>query len=366
MPELSGAGLVAEEFFEEETGETTGVMAEDSVFLEEIIEDDAEAELLERGEVDSNGFGALRAITTGHVGRNGLAIGNDEVDDALRDVLLDSAKMIGKGVASGFAGLGHQVGDVDARGLGFGDGGGNFRDHQVRKDAGVERARAEQNQIRFLDGFDGPGERTHAARGKLEPLDGRAAGGDARFAVNGAAVFERGDEMHVRERRRENPAANRQHFAADANGFRKIAGNVRERSKEKISEIVADEAAASVKTILEQAAEKGFIFRESHHAIANVAGRKDAVLAAQAAGAAAVIGDGDDRGEIGDGPFGGGATVGAANHVFLESPKQRGKPGAASKSDDAETGGKSFRFGGPLFHKDIWDRRSGFISRKRI
>src|SRR5205823_11504330 len=207
--ELNGAGLVAEELFEEETGEAAGVVAEDAVLLEEIVEDDSETELLKRLKIDSYGFRALRAIAAGHVGRNGLAIGNDEIDDALRDVLLDGAKMIGEGVAGGFAGLGHQVGDVDARGLGFGDGGGNFRDHQVRKDAGVERARAEQNQIRFLDGFDGPGERTHAARGKLEPLDGRAAGGDARFAVNGAAVFERGDEMHVRERRRENPAANR-------------------------------------------------------------------------------------------------------------------------------------------------------------
>src|SRR5437867_11548437 len=125
MPELSGAGLVAEELFEEETGETTGVMAEDPVFLEEIIEDDAEAELLERGEVDSNGFGASRAITTGHVGRNGLAIGNDEVDDALRDVLQDRAKMIGQRVASGFVRLEHQVGDLEARRPGGSDGGTN-------------------------------------------------------------------------------------------------------------------------------------------------------------------------------------------------------------------------------------------------
>src|SRR3989442_1238342 len=43
------------------------------------------------------------------------------------------------------------------------------------------------------------------------------------------------------------------------NGFREIASNVRERGEEKISEIVADEAAAGVKTILEEAAEKSFI-----------------------------------------------------------------------------------------------------------
>src|SRR5947207_1801792 len=111
-----------------------------------------------------------------------------------------------------------------------------------------------------------------------------------------------------------------------------------------------------MKSILEQAPEKSFILRQSHHAITNVAGREDAVLAAQTAGAAPVIGDGDDGSEIGNGPFGGGTTVSAANHVFFQATKQRGKPGAASKGDNAEAGGKSFRFGGTLFHKDIWDR----------
>src|SRR5205807_9206563 len=121
-----------------------------------------------------------------------------------------------------------------------------------------------------------------------------------------------------------------------------------------------------MKTILKQPAEQSLILRESDHAVADIAGREDAVLAAQAAGAAAVIGNGNNGSEIGDGPFGGGTVVSAANHVFLEATKQRGKPGAASQGDDAEAGGKSLRFGGTLFHDDIWDRRSGFISRKRI
>ena len=38
--------LAAEELFEEEAGEAAGMVAEDAVFLEEIVEDDAEAELL--------------------------------------------------------------------------------------------------------------------------------------------------------------------------------------------------------------------------------------------------------------------------------------------------------------------------------
>ena len=119
-----------------------------------------------------------------------------------------------------------------------------------------------------------------------------------------AAVFEGGDEMRRWKGRRKNAAANGQDFAADADGFGKIAGDMGERGQEKIAEIVADEAAAGVKAILKEAAEQGFVLRERDHAVANVAGRKDAIFAAQAAGAAAVVGDGDDGGEVRDGMLG--------------------------------------------------------------
>jgi len=117
-----------EEFFEEEAGEAAGVVAEDAVFLEEVVEDDAEAELLEGGEIDGHGFGALGAVAAGHVGGDGLAIGDDPIDDAAGDVFLDGAEMVGEGVAGGFTWLGHEIGDVDAGSFGFGDGGGNFGD----------------------------------------------------------------------------------------------------------------------------------------------------------------------------------------------------------------------------------------------
>src|SRR6266849_7847157 len=83
------AGLAVEEFFEEEAGEAAGVVAQDAVFLEEVVEDDAEAELLEGGEIDGHGFGALGAVAAGHVGGDGLAIGDDPIDDAAGDVFLD-------------------------------------------------------------------------------------------------------------------------------------------------------------------------------------------------------------------------------------------------------------------------------------
>src|SRR5260370_24965924 len=117
-----------EEFCEKEAGEAGGVVADDAVFFEEVVEYDAEAELLEDGKINGNRFSTLRAITPSHIGRDGLPIGDDPIDDTTGDVFLDRAEMIGKGVAGSFAGLGHQIGDIDARRLRLGDGGGNFRD----------------------------------------------------------------------------------------------------------------------------------------------------------------------------------------------------------------------------------------------
>ena len=184
--------------------------------------------------------------------------------------------------------------------------------------------------------------------------------------MHDAAVFEGGNEVNVRKRRRKNAAANGEHFAADADGFGEIAGDVGERGEEKIAEIVADEAAASVEAVLKQASEKSFIFRKSHHAVADVAGREDAVLPAQAAGAAAVIGDRDDGGEIGDGAFRAGVFVGAADDEFLEAAEERGEAGAASKSDDAEAVGKHLWFGGAFFHIGFENFRRKFILEKGI
>jgi len=358
--------LTVEEFFEEEAGETAGVVADDAMFLEEVVQDDAEAELLECGKIDGHRFSALRAIAPSHLGRHSLAIGDHPIDDPARDVLLDRAKVIGESVTGSLPGLGHQIGDVDAQSIRFGDGTGDFRDQQIRENAGVERARTEKNQVGLLDGFDGPTERTHAARRKLEFFDGIAASGDARFAVDGVAVFECGNQVHVRKRRGKNAATNREHFAADTDSFGEIAGDVSECGEEKIAEVVADEAATGVKTILEKAGEKGFVFRKRHHAIANVSRRKDAVFATQAAGAAAVIGDRDDGGKIGDGAFSAGEFVGAANDQFLEAAEERGQAGAASESDDAEAAGKSLWLGGTFFHIGFQDFRREFALEKGI
>jgi len=101
---------------------------------------------------------------------------------------------------------------------------------------------------------------------------------------------------------------------------------------------------------LKEAAKQGFIFGKSDHAVADVAGREDTFLAAQAAGAAAVIGDGDDRGEVGDGMLGRSVLIGATNYVFFQPAEKCREAGAAAESDNAETAVRSFWFESGFFH----------------
>ncbi len=133
------------------------------MFFDEVVEDDAVAELLEGVEIDRDRLGAFGTVTLGDLARNSLAIGDDPVDDAAGTVLANRFEVIGEGVAGGFAGLRHEIGDVDPRGFRIGDGVGDFGYQQVGKDARVERARAEQDEIGFADGFDRFGERTSGA-----------------------------------------------------------------------------------------------------------------------------------------------------------------------------------------------------------
>jgi hypothetical protein len=359
-------GLAVEKFFEEKAGKAAGVVADDAVFFEKIVEDHAEAELLKYGEIDGDRLGALRAIAAGHVGRHRLAIGDDPVDHTVRNVFLDGAEMIGKSVAGGFAGLGHQIGDVDARGFGFGDGAGDFGNEEIRENAGIERAGPEEDEISLFDRFDGLGKRAHAASGKAEFLDRGATGSDASFAVDDAAVFERGDQVNVRKCRREDAAADGEDFAANADGFGEVASDVGERGEKKIAEIVADETAARVEAVLKEAAKKGFIFRKCDHAVANVTGRKNAVFPADAAGAAAIIGDGDDRRQIGDRVFDGSVLVAAADDVFLEAAEKRGETRSTTESNDAEAAGERFRIGNAFFHDNASEKLCSIILQERI
>jgi hypothetical protein len=146
--------------------------------------------------------------------------------------------------------------------------------------------------------------------------------------------------MNVRKGRGKYAAADGENLAADANSLSKISGNLSQRGEKEIAKVVAGKAASRLEAILEEAAEQGFILRKCDHAVADVAGGEDTVLAAKAARAAAVIGDGDNGGEVGDRPLAGGMPVVAADDVLLETAKKSGETRAASEGDDAKTAGE--------------------------
>ena len=123
-----------------------------------------------------------------------------------------------------------------------------------------------------------------------------------------------------------------------------------ESSEEKIAEIVANEAVARMEAILKEAAQQSFVLRKGDHAIADVTRREDAIFAAEAAGAAAVIRDRDDGGEIGDGALGADMIFDAPGDVLFEAAKERGKAGAAAKSDNAEAARKRIGIRSAFFH----------------
>ena len=226
---LAVAGTGEEEFVEEEVGEAGGIVADDAVLFEEVVADDAHTELQEFVAVEAHGLGVLRAIAARDVGGNRFGVGDDHVDNATADMSLHGGKVFAERIMGGFAGLGHEIGDIYAWSFGAHDGVGDFRDQQVGDDAGVERARAHENEVGLLNGVDYAGQGMDAAGTQFDFANGDFAARDARFAMNALAVGERGDEMHVGNGRRKNAAADSEDFGGDTNGFGKISGDVGER-----------------------------------------------------------------------------------------------------------------------------------------
>jgi hypothetical protein len=321
------------------------------MLLEQIVQDDPIAELLKLGQVNHHLLRTLAAIALGDFRRNGPAVGHNPVHHRPRRVAADGAKVVAKRIRGGFARLSHEIGDVNAGSLGLGNRGSDFRDEKIWKDAGVERARAKKNQVGFVNSVDDRWKRRNAARRQKYFLDRCFAGGDARFPVDRAAAGEFRDELDVGKCRRKDASSNRQDFAADANGFGEISCNVCERSEKEIAEIVADEPAAGVKAVLEQAPKQRFIFREGDHAIAYVTWRKNSILAAKTPRAAAVIRDGNNGCEVGYRPMRIGMLVAAADYVLFKPAQKSGQSGASAESYDAESTGERLRFGRFLLHR---------------
>jgi len=179
-----------EEFFDEEAGKKSRIVADNAGLFEKIAKDEADFHFADFVVIEEDRFGTFGTVTAGELWGDGFAIGDNDVNEAAADVGLDGPKMIAESVVSGFAGLGHEVGDVDAGSFGAGDSVGNLGDEQIGDDAGVKRAGPHQDEIGLLDGFDGRGERTDTARVQLDFTNGNLTARNASFALHARAVGE--------------------------------------------------------------------------------------------------------------------------------------------------------------------------------
>ena len=157
---------------------------------------------------------------------------------------------------------------------------------------------------------------------------GQVALSDARFSGDRFAVFEHGLERNELVGGRENAPADGQNFAADAHRAREIPGDMTESGEKQIAEAVSAEAAPGRKAILKQTTQQRLVLRKRHHAVADVAGRQDAVFPAQAARTAAVIGHCDDGSQVANGIARG--IFRPRRDVFLQAAQQCGKARASA------------------------------------
>jgi hypothetical protein len=116
-----------------------------------------------------------------------------------------------------------------------------------------------------------------------------------------------------------------------------VAGEFGKRGDEEVAEVVAFKGVAGAESVGEELGEDILLFAEGDHAVTEVAGGKHVEVLAQSAGRAAVIGHGDDSGEVGD--LGGlGAGLAGRAYMTAQAAQQGGQAGAAADGHHAQGG----------------------------
>ena len=275
-------------------------MAEDVAFVDEVAGDGLDAQGADAVEIGDDGLLALGGVLGEEHGGNGGRVDEGVVEDALiAGVLVDFFDVLGGGEADGLVGLGHEVADEDAGGAGFGDGLGDAVDEEIGDERGVEGAGAEGDEVGLGDGLEGFREGVGRDWLEHELDDALAAGGDIGFAVDEGTVVHAGDERDIGIGGWEDAPAGGENLRRHLDGLGEISGDVGERGDEEVAEAVAAELAL-LEAVLEELGEEVLVFGEGDHAVAEVAGGEHVEVFAETAGGAAVVGDGDDGGEVAD------------------------------------------------------------------
>ena len=182
----------------------------------------------------------------------------------------------------------------------MGEGCGDAVDEQIGDERGVEGAGADGDEVGALDGVEGFGQRGGVGRVERELDDAAVAGGDVGFAADEGAVVHARGEGGVGGGGGVDAAAGGENLGGELDGLGEVAGDLSEGGDEEVAEAVALEGVAGAEAMVEERARRCFFFAEGDHAVAQVAGGEHVEVFAEAAGGAAVVGDGDDGGEVGD------------------------------------------------------------------
>ncbi len=114
-----------------------------------------------------------------------------------------------------------------------------------------------------------------------------------------------------------------------------------QRGDKEIAKAVAFKALAGGEAMAEEPGDQMFVFRKSHHAIAQIARRQHVKAAAQPSAGAPVIGHGDHGSQIGDEAWRGIAVAGRRVRrcdIAPEPAQQGGKAGASADGHGTNAG----------------------------
>lgn len=304
--------------------------------LQELVRYNRDTHPAQSARISLNLKGAFTPIAAQNGGGDGSPIDEHAIEKPLVGMIIYGANVIRERIAVRFARLGHQVRYIDAFRPRPSNRVRNAPYQQIGNQAGIEGAGAQENQVRLVNRLEdfrqrpgGRGQETYAA-------DATARARYFGLTPYSPPAIEERLQSHIGGGGRIDPSADGQHLAGEAHGLGEVAGNIGERRQEQVAEAVAGESATNREAILEEAPKQCLIFREANEAVANVARGKNGILAAQAAGTSAIIGDGDYGDEVGDGEFiGPGKLFRAAGDVMLEAAQKHGEAGAAAERDNA-------------------------------
>ncbi len=263
-------------------------------------------------------------------------VGQHQVGQVPRSVALEGVEMVGQVEAAGLTGLrGHVADEHHQRPRGR-DRLADARDEERREDAREQAARTDHDELSLAQRAERVLRRLDIVRRHPHPVHPVGAR-DPTLADHLGAVVEPRVERDRRARRGNHATADREHAVHLADRLLEVTLlQLDERGQQQVADRVAAERrhgalaldpgvaeqpgavalhrtdrrrAQTREPVLEQPSHQWLGIGEGHDAVAQVADRRDPELGSEHAGRAAIVGDGDHRGEV--------------RRVLLETTQQR-------------------------------------------